>query len=105
MKTEYLKHDFYVTNEFLFRNEVKPNEIIHEGLYKDIFRKLLPKLLFDGEHIISISNKQYDIGEQDLCIRTIASVTKIIRCKNCANKDSCKNYQFFGDDGFCSWGE
>ena len=104
MKTEYLKKDFYMTNEFF--NSEKTSDFIAKGIINDVFPKLLSKLVFDGEHIVSVTSSQYNTFEEDtICVRVSTGVTKIIRCRNCGNKDKCKNYQFFGDDGFCSWGE
>ena len=106
MKTEYLKKDYYFANEFLNGDGEAVNKFIYGGLSTDVFPELLPKLLFDGEHIISMSSKQYDIDEQDSkCIRITTAVTKIVRCENCIKQSMCKYRGELGSDGFCSKGE
>lgn len=37
-------------------------------------------------------------------IRHIADVEDVVRCKNCLHECTCKITQYFGGEGYCSYG-
>lgn len=34
-----------------------------------------------------------------------ADVVEVVRCNHCEKQQYCRNAQYFGEDGFCSYGE
>lgn len=57
--------------------------------------------------------RQYECCEEhkkacEMAIETLnrlEDIVEVVRCKDCFMKDECKAREFYGDNGYCSYGE